>query len=88
MITQIKNSIIRRIARAYILRLIDGKKKEIGRIFLGVQMIIFAVVKLWPDTEAAQVLSAFLNETLILIAWLGLELGIEDEEIKRKEGIE
>lgn len=88
MFTQIKNSIIRRIARAYILRLIDGKKKEIGRILLGVQMIIFAVVKLWPDTEAAQMLSAFLSETFMVIAWLGLELGIEDEEIKRKEGIE
>lgn len=86
MITRFKDSIIRRLARTWLLKKIDGHKKEIGRILLGVQMIVFSIVALFPDSAIALELEVFVNEIFIIVAWLGLEFGIQDEEIKIKEG--
>lgn len=86
MLTRLKNSLIRRLAKSWLLKRIDGKKKEIGRILLGAQMVILAVVQVWPDSQAGQYLASFLHEALIVAAWLGLEFGIQDEEAKRVQG--
>jgi hypothetical protein len=82
MVRQLKNSIIRRVARSYLLKHIDGYKKEIGRILLGCQMIVLALAQIFPDGAIAQELAGYVNEVFLIVAWLGLEFGIQDEEAK------
>jgi hypothetical protein len=81
-----KDMLIRRFARSWLLKKVDGKKKEIGRVCLGVQMVIIALGNLFPESALIAEVYSWTNEGLLILAWLGLEFGIEDEEIKRRLG--
>jgi len=86
--TKIKDKIVRSVAKVWVISYFDGYKKELGRVFLAVQMILLAIIATFPDLAVTYGIDNLESQWLLLAAWLGLEFGIEDEEIKRKRGIE
>lgn len=92
MFTAIKDWLIRKVAQTYAIRILDGRKKEIMRIVQGLLMVLGGVSALLPDSELGQLVATNLDQAstwiLVILGHLGLEFAIEDEEIKRKQGIE
>ena len=86
--TKIKDKIVRSVAKVWVISYFDGYKKELSRVFLAVQMILLAIIATFPDLAVTYGIDNLESQWLLLAAWLGLEFGIEDEEIKRKRGIE
>lgn len=90
-LTDLKDSIVRRIARSLALRFLDGKKTQIGRALNGVAMVIAGLFMSFGaiDEELGTGLAEWLQGVnvywvmfLQFLAQLGLEFGLSDKDAK------
>lgn len=86
MLTQLKDYLIRKVARVYVIRLLDGKKTIIMRLLQGLTMTVAALVELFPGSAIAAEIN---TQWLLLVALLnhvGLEFAIQDANAKERLG--
>lgn len=90
------DNIVRRIARSFLLKYVDGYKTQIFRVVQAVNLVLVGAYLLCPHIPEINGLAACSYVDQLNAQWLalsvllgqvGLEFGIVDAKIKAKQGI-